>query len=253
MARRLTYGLALAALSIGLTGFTAPAAVAQTSAAPTMTVDEIIAKNYESKGGLEKWKSIQTQRMEGVAAAQGFELGMVVYGKRPNLGRQDLTIALPGQPPMTMVNVFDGQRAWMINPMTGSDAPQEMGGDEAATVRDQSDFDGALIDWKAKGHTIELVGRAVVGGKQTYQLKVTRKGQSTQQYFLDAETGVELKVTTEAATGAVETELSDYRAVEGILVPHMIRVMQGGGVQAELRISKVEFNVPLEDSLFKIR
>jgi hypothetical protein len=29
--------------------------------------------------------------------------------------------------------------------------------------------------------------------------------------------------------------------------------MQGGMVMAELRISKVEFNIPLEDALFKVR
>lgn len=253
MTRRFT--LAAAAFAVITAGFSTVAVRAQAPAqAPTQTIDEIVAKNYASKGGLEKWKSIQTQRMEGIASAQGFELGMVVYGKRPNMGRQDLTIALPGQPPMTMVNIFDGQKAWMINPMTGSDVPQEMSGPEAATVKDQSDFDGSLVDYKAKGHTVELVGTVAVGAKQAHHLKVTRKDQPIQHYFLDVDTGVELKVSTEIAGGpAVDTELSDYRTVEGVQVPHLIRVMQSGQVQAELRISKVEFNVPLDDALFKVR
>jgi hypothetical protein len=130
--------------------------------ASAQTVDEIVARNYASKGGLEKWKSIQTQRLTGAVSTQGIELGMVILGKRPNLGRQDLTIDM-GQGPMTMVNIFDGAKAWMINPMTGSDVPQEMGGPEGESVKDQSDFDGALIDYKAKGHTVELVGPATVG------------------------------------------------------------------------------------------
>lgn len=228
-------------------GFHVPEAAAQ-------TVDEIVAKNYASKGGLDKWKAIQTQRMEGVASAQGFELGMVVYGKRPNLGRQDLTIDV-GQGPMTMVNIFDGQTAWMINPMMGSDVPQEMSGPEADTVREQSDFDGSLVDYKAKGHTVELVGPATVGARKAHHLKVTRKDAPVQHYYIDVETGVELKVATEAAGAnpAVETEMSDYRSVDGVLVPHMIKVMQSGQVQAELRISKVEFNIPLDDALFKVR
>lgn len=245
MFRRTT--LALAAFAVFTVGVGVAPAFAQ-------TVDEILAKNYASKGGLEKWKSIQTQKMTGVASAQGFELGMVVYGKRPNLGRQDLTITIPGQPPVTMVNVFDGAKAWMINPMSGSDTPVEMSGPEADTVKEQSDFDGSLIDYKAKGHTIELVGTETLGTKKVHHLKVTRKGQPIQHYYLDAELGTEVKVTTEAGAGpSVETEMSEYRTIDGIQVPHLIRVMQGGQVQAELRISKVEFNVPLEDTLFKIK
>ena len=245
MFRRTT--LALAAFAVFTVAVGAAPAFAQ-------TVDEILAKNYASKGGLEKWKSIQTQKMTGVATAQGFELGMVVYGKRPNMGRQDLTIQIPGQPAMTMVNVFDGAKAWMINPMSGSDAPVEMSGPEAETVKEQSDFDGSLVDYKAKGHTVELVGAETLGTKKVHHLKVTRKGQPTQHYYLDAELGTEVKVTTEAGVGpAVETEMSEYRTVDGVQVPHLIRVMQGGQVQAELRITKVEFNVPLEDSLFKIK
>jgi outer membrane lipoprotein-sorting protein len=245
MVRRTT--LALAAFAV----FTVGVGVAQGFA---QTVDDVLAKNYASKGGLEKWKSIQTQKMTGIASAQGFELGMVVYGKRPNLGRQDLTIELPGQAPVTMINLFDGLKAWMINPMSGSDAPQEMSGAEADSVREQSDFDGSLVDYKAKGHTVELVGTETLGTKKVHHLKVTRKGEPIQHYYLDTETGVEIKVATEAGSGpATETELSEYRTVEGVQVPHMIRVMQGGQVQAELRITKVEFNVPLEDALFKIK
>lgn len=253
MIRRLP--AALAALAVALMSIHAPAAFAQAAAqAPAATVDDILAKYYASKGGLEKWRSIQTQRLEGVAVAQGFELGMVVYGKRPNLGRQDLTIEVPGQPAMTMVNVFDGQRAWMINPMTGLTTPQEMTGPEAATVKDQSDFDGALIDFKAKGHTVEVVGTVAVGARQAHHLRITRKDQPAQQYYLDVETGAELKIVTDVPGGLpIETELSDYREVEGVQVPFLVRVMQSGVVAAELRISKVEFNVPLDDALFRVR
>ena len=54
--------------------------------------------------------------MTGVAISQGFQLAMTVYAKRPNVSRQELTIEIPGQPVMTIVNLFDG-KGWMINPM----------------------------------------------------------------------------------------------------------------------------------------
>lgn len=222
--------------------------------AVAQTVDEVVAKNYASKGGLEKWKAIETQKMEGIAAVQGLELPMTIYGKRPNLGRQDIIIEVPGQQAMTMTNLFDGAKAWMVNPMTGSSTPTEMTGPDAEAIKDQSDFDGALIDYKAKGHTVELVGTETLGSKKVHHLKVTRKGQPTQHYYLDVDSGVELKISTEGgASPASDTELSDYRVVNGIQVPHQIKVMQGGMVQAEVRITKVEFNIPLEDAIFKVK
>jgi outer membrane lipoprotein-sorting protein len=248
MVRQVKFARALvAACVIVAAGTYAPEAAAQ-------TVDEIVAKNHASKGGLEKWKAIQTQRMEGIASAQGFELGMVVYGKRPNMGRQDLTIDV-GQGPMTMINLFDGEKAWMINPMMGSTTPQEMTGPEADSLKDQADFDGSLVDYKAKGHTIELVGTVDVGGKKAHHLKVTRKNLPIQHYYIDVENGVELKIATEAAGAApaTESEMSDYRSVGGVMVPHLIKVSQAGQLQAELRITKVEFNIPLDDALFKVK
>lgn len=241
MVRRKAFALGAAvALVFGLAG-----------SAAAQSLDDIVALNYKSKGG-DKWKTIQTQKMTGAVAAQGMEMGLTIYSKRPNLGRQEITLAAGGQN-VTMVTMFDGQKAWTINPMSGSDAPQEMAGPEADTVRDQSDFDGPLLDYKAKGHTAELVGPSTVAGKKAHHIKITRKDKVVVHYHIDAETGVELKVINEMPGGNVETELGDYKLVDGVNVPHSIKVMQGGMVMAELRIAKIEFNVPVNDALFKVK
>ncbi len=247
MRKRTVLALTTLALMVALV----PKAAAQ-APATALTVDEIVAKHLATKGGAEKWKSIQTQTMTGVAMAQGFELAMTAYAKRPNLSRQELTIEIPGQPLVQIVNLFDGTKAWMINPMTGSDAPQEMPGAESATAKAQSDFDGALIDYKTKGFTVELLATATVAGKQAHHLKVSRKDLPTQHVYLDPDTFVELRITTEGAN-ASETDLSDYKSVEGIMVPHAIKISQGGAVQAELKITKVTFNVAIDDALFRVK
>lgn len=234
-----------------------PAAVAQApqtaqTTLATLTMDEIVTRHLSTKGGMDKWKTIQTQKMTGVASAQGFELAMTVYGKRPNLSRQELTLEIPGQPVVTIVTLFDGTKAWTIDPTSGSDAPREAAQAETATAKVQSDFDGALLDYKAKGFTVALVGQVAVAGKQAYHLKVTRADVPTQNYFLDPETFVELKISVEGAN-ASDTELSDYRAIDGIMVPHAIKISQGGIAVADLKILKVEFNVPMDDALFRMK
>lgn len=251
--------LAAVAASLMMLAATGSDALAQTAAPaaaqPAPPLAEILAKYHASKGGLEKWKSLQTQKMTGTASAQGIDLAMVAYGKRPNLGRQELTLSIPGQGEMTIVNVFDGTKAWMINPMMGTDAPQEMPAGDAEAAKDQSDFDGSLIDYATKGFTVDVVGTETVAGKSVHHLKVTRPGRPTQHYYLDATNGTEVKISTEAGAGspATDAEMSDYRAVEGVMVPFAIKIMQAGQVQAELKITAIEFNVPLADTLFKVR
>jgi outer membrane lipoprotein-sorting protein len=190
--------------------------------------------------------------MTGVALSEGFELALTVYAKRPNVARQELVIEIPGQPPVTIVTVFDGAKAWMANPMTGNPAPVEMPASESATVKAQSDFDGALIDYQAKGYTVTLLDPAAVAGKKALHLRVSRADLPTQHIYLDPDTFVELRVTTEGAA-AGDTDLSDYKSIEGIMVPHSIKISQGGSVQAELKILRVEFNTPMDDALFRVK
>ncbi len=225
---------------------------AQSSASQSPTVDELVAKHLATKGGADKWNTIQSQKMTGVAISQGFQLAMTIYAKRPNLSRQELTIEIPGRPVTTIVNLFDGTKAWMINPMTGSPAPQAMPDAETATAKAQSDFDGALLDYRAKGYTVVVVDQARVAGRPTHHLKLTHATLPTQHVYLDPETFVEMRVSTEGPT-ASETDLSDYKSIDGIMVPHNLKISQNGVLQAELRITTVEFNTPLDEALFRIK
>lgn len=214
------------------------------------TVDEIVAKNLKAKGGAEKWKSVSSVRMTGRITLQGKELPMVVYAKRPNMSRQEFTIQ-----DRKIVQAFDGATPWMINPMTG-DTPQEIPGPQADLARSDADFDGALMDYKAKGHVVELVGKEKVGTADVYHLKITKKGGHVQDIYLDAESGIELKTTTEMPGGGMkqtlETEMSDYKAIDGIMIPHTIKQSLNGMPVAQMTIEKVEFNAPLDDALFRM-
>lgn len=229
--------------------------IAGTLAASTVyaqTVDEIVAKHYASRGGAAKWKTIQTQKISGTVAAGGVELAMTHYSKRPHLGRQELTVEIPGQGPIAITNIFDGTTAWTTNPMTGSTTPQPVTGREAEMMKEQSDFEGPLIEYKAKGHTVELVGAETLGTNKVHHLKVTRKGQPASHHYLDVETGVERQITNEGDANSI-VELSDYRAVDGVQVPFRIRVIQGGQVAAEVTVTSIAFNVPIDDSMFKVK
>lgn len=232
----------------------ASSAIAQT--APT--VDDLIAKNLKARGGEEKLRSLNSMRITGKVTLQGMELPMTVTAKRPHFMRQEMQIQ-----DKKVVTAYDGEKAWMINPMMGADAPQEVPGPQADMTRDQADFDGPFLDYKTKGHTIELVkGEAPDGsdkladGTRVYRLKVTRKSGRSQTISLDAESGIELRTAMQLEQGGqtfnLDTELSDYRSVDGVMVPHSVRNLMNGQPMLTMTVEKVEFNLPLEETLFRM-
>ena len=228
----------------------AAASLAIPTFAYAQTVDEIVAKNLQAKGGAEKLKSISSVKMTGKLTSQGRDVPMVVLTKRPNLLRQEITT--PGG---LAVNAFDGQTAWTLAP--GADVPREITGPQADAARSNTEFDGPLMDYAAKGHTVELVGKEMLGSADVYHLKLTRKGSAdAEHYFLDATTGLELKRTVQVEGGGMkqtlESELSDYKSVEGLMVPHTIKQSVGGMPVMQMTMEKVEFNLPIDDALFRM-
>jgi len=220
-------------------------------AAPALAqnIDQIVAAYEEARGGRGRWASIQTQRMTGTLYATGAELEITILNKRPNFVRQNVAFPVPGQGSVVITTAYDGKSAWTVNPMLGTSTPQALAGPEAAALIDQADFDGALFNYKARGHGVELVDTTTEDGRPIYHLQITRPDRATVHYYVDAETAVERRVTSDANPGSV-VELSDYRDVDGFQMPFLIRVRQDGVVQAEIVVAEFSFDVPIDDGVF---
>jgi hypothetical protein len=234
--------LTMAAMGLSILVLAAPAAA--------QDVDDAVALHLKARGGAEKWASIQSQRTTGTINAGGIELGMTLIVARPNMMRQDLVIEMPGQDPVSIHTAFDGTRAWAINPMSGSVEPQELSGPEAQSARDQADFDGPLIGYREKGHTVTLVGRETVAGRPALHLRIDRGSDPAIDYFIDAESGAELRLQVGGASGT-RVDFSDHRTIDGILVPHRISVLAPTG-PADIVVSSVEFNVETTPETFRL-
>ena len=217
-------------------------------AAEAQTLDEIIARNIKSKGGLEKIRATTSVKMTGKVAADGKDIVMTIWARRPNMMRREYTV--DGK---SVVNAFDGTTLWMS---AGTAPPQAMPGPQAAYAKQESEFDSVFVDYKEKGHAIEFLGKEKVNGKDAYRLKVQKKGGPPQDYFLDAETGLEIKISTNVdqggTPGAIVTEMSDYRDVDGRLVPFSTKQLVNGKVMASIALDWVEFNVPVDESVFSM-
>lgn len=216
--------------------------------ASAQTVDELVARNLASKGGLEQIRAVGSIRQTSEITTQGMVATMTVYAKRPNLMRQEMLMG--GQ---TVVNGFDGQTPWMINRMaTGSDEAVPVTGAQADMVRNQASFDGPLVDYRERGMQVELVGLEDLDGRPVHHLKLTNPQGEVQHIYLDGDTALESRIVSEGAAGRLEQVLSDYRQVNGMTLPFRIAMYTGAVLVGDMKVLTVEFNPELDDALFRM-
>jgi outer membrane lipoprotein-sorting protein len=231
---RLAVSFLIAAVAVA----TAPSVLAQ-------TVDEIIARNIQARGGAEKIKAVQSMKQTSHIKIQGMAATLTLYAKRPNLSRQEMSIA-----GATAIAAFDGQNAWGVNPMTGQTTPKALTGPAADQVRNQAAFDPPLLDYRAKGTKVEYVGTEPDGARSLIHLRITDKMGLVINCYLDSQTALEAKIVADGPTGQVETRLSDYRDVGGLKMPFAIRTTAAGVVVADVVVDTIEFDLPTPASLF---
>lgn len=221
--------------------------------AAAQTVDEVIAKNIEAHGGLAKLKAVNSLRMTGrIGLGQGLEAPLILEVQRPKNMRMEITVQ-----GMTVVQAYDGATGWQIVPFTGSTDPQPMSADELKDAEEQADMDGPLVDYKEKGHKVELEGKENVEGADCFKLKVTKKNGDVQYYFIDSDSHLELKIAGKRVVRGTETEfetsLGDYKEVDGYILAHAISVGAKGSPQRQnIIVEKVEINPAIDGARFKM-
>ena len=219
----------------------------------SQTVDEIIAKNAQARGGIEKLRAMKSLRITARRSQGSFRATFLLENKRSDKVREETSIQ-----GMTQVQAYDGKSAWQINPFGGRKDPELMSQDDTKALILDADPEGLLIDYKEKGHKAELIGHDPVEGTDCYKIKLTLKDGDIRYYYLDADSFLEIKIETQSnIRGAVQftdTMLGDYEQVDGIYFPFSIETGETGGTDQRLRLTveKIEVNAPLEDSLFSV-
>ena len=120
---------------------------------PALSLEELVARHIEARGGLEKLRAIQTMRLTGklVFAGGGFELAYSELLKRPGLARARYTAQ-----GLTAVQAWDGKEGWQIAPFQGRKDPERQSRDDSKGLIDDADIDGPL-----RGHTVERLNPGV--------------------------------------------------------------------------------------------
>lgn len=216
------------------------------------TVDSLIARHLEARGGVHRLEAIQTLSMSGRAiAGPGLE-ALVTREVRPP-GRIRTEFAHQG---VTAVYACDGSRCWYVAPMSGTFEPELMSPSDTSLAIEQADVLG-LSDWKAKGHRIEMMGKETIDGRETYKLKVTLSGGAVYTAYLDVESALLVRKERTRTLGdrtiEVETTFGDFRPVGGVVFPHSIRSSAKGQSESlEVIVEEIEINALIDDARFEM-
>jgi hypothetical protein len=237
-------------ISLIVAALSMPAIFAQGTNQPT--VDELVAKNIEAKGGATALNSLRTLRATGrLLVQQGeIEYGYAQIKKRPDEVRSEAS--LQG---MTQIQAYDGKEGWKVSPFFGRKDPERMSADDVKALLEDTEMGGPLADWKAKGSTVEYLGTEDVDGTPAHKLKVVRKNGDVSFVYLDPDHFLEIRIVTQrvrhGAHEEVETDLGDYEQVGGVFVPTSIQIgRKGANDKQQTIIDKLEPNVPVDDAIF---
>jgi len=215
------------------------------------TADELINKNIQAHGGLDKMKAMKSIKMTGkINLGQGMEAPFVYEKKRPDKIRIEFLIQ-----GMNNIQAFDGTTAWAQAPISGSKDPQKMNAEDTQDMIEQADFDGPLVDYKAKGNSVEYIGKEDVEGTSAHKIKVTLKNGQVRYLFVDPDSGLELKSTAvikrEGVEASVDTFFGDYKEVNGLIFPFSVE-QKVKDHSTQFMVEKVEVDANLDDSLFQM-
>lgn len=215
------------------------------------TADEIVDKYVKAIGGAENWRKVNSMTSEGNMTVNGTEVAVTATVLNGKGMRQNISVM-----GMTGYRIMTPTGGWNFMPFQGQQKPEPVTEETAKEDADQYDAQGSLVDYKTKGHTVELVGKEDIEGTDCHKLKITHKSGKTETMYIDPASFLAIRsVTKQKANGQetdVTTSLSNYKKLpEGILIPMSVSVPIAPGMNANFTITKVEVNKPVDESIFK--
>lgn len=223
-----------------------------TLAAAAQTADEVIQKYSAAMGGLDAFNKVTTVKMTGTVVAQGNEFPLTTQMVNNKAVRTDVDVQ--GQ---QIVNVYNNGTGWKINPYAGAESATEITGQELIDAKAQASIANHLMDYKNRGHKVEFAGQEDVEGVKCFKIKLTNKDDNkVSSYYISSSNYMLVKSVglrdIQGQQMEVETFYSDFKDINGLKFAMSRSQKMQGNVFQEVKLEKVELNVPVDESIFKM-
>jgi len=218
--------------------------------ANSQTADDIIQKYSKAMGGLTAFNAIKTMKMTGTVSTQGMDLPLTVQIINGKAVRNDVEVM--GQ---SVINSYKDGKGWKINPFAGAPTATDMTPEELVDFKSQAMISNQLMDYKTRGHKVELLGQEDVEGIKTNKIKLTNKDDNkVTTYFISVADNTLVKsIGSREIQGQqmdVETFFSDLKEFNGLKFPMIRNQKIQGQTFQEIKMSTVDFNVPIDEKIF---
>ncbi len=214
--------------------------------AKAQTADEIIAKYITAIGGADKWSKVQSIKIEGQVEVQGIAIPYTMQGIHMKGTRIDAEFQ--GN---KIIDIVTPDKGWSQNPLAGKASLDPISADELKSKVDDLDIQDAFLDYKAKGSSVEFLGKDEEDGNEYFKIKLTTKNSNEKTYFFDIKTSLIYKIEGIVKQQGQEIKSSvkylDYQTTDfGI----KMAFKQDQGMMMMVT-KKVTVNAPIDAAIFK--
>lgn len=211
-----------------------------------LTADKVIENYIEAIGGRKTLEAIESVKMKMVADAMGNKLEMTRIHKSPQ--KLNLQISMGGN--VMSEQIFDGENAKAMQ--MGQNLPLN---DEQKEALALEAFPFPELYFKQMKVTTELIGVEEVNGQKSYVVEVTNPSGKKYSMFFSADNNLLVRKaqtmeTPQGQSMTMNTDFLDYKEMDGIMVPQVIKIPLGPGFNAEAKLDTYEINGEVSDELF---
>jgi len=222
---------------------------------PKISVDEIMAKTIAAMGGEAALRKLSSRVMKFDLdfEQQGVKGYGTSYSKAPNMLSTETTLTALGKPIANIFEYFDGTSGGQ----TVSFAPEDVySGKRLEDIKLQNAFYG-LLDWKSGLKSSEVTGTDKVNGEDVYIVVLRPEKASEFTYYISTKSFLPLKRSSVLVSSTSEVTLpmsevySDYRSIDGAMIPFKVTSASPSMGDVVTYIREVKSNVEIKDSEFK--
>ncbi len=210
------------------------------------TADEIINKNIDAMGGMDKLNSINSIYEEDSNTIQGIKIPVKLWLVNKKCQRAEF--AFNG---MTGFSILRNDSGWNFSPFQGQTVPEPVTADEVKKGQEQLYVTDAFVNYKDKGYKVTYEGKDETEGSESYKIKVAISDSASETYFIDPDTYFVIQVKDKRTINGKVVEgtetRSDYKkTADGYIFP----MESNSSGQGELKSYVIKVNAPMDNKIF---
>lgn len=219
---------------------------AKPSNEPLPTVEQVLAKYTQAIGGEAAFKKLTSRVMKGSQiGADGNAMPFETYQVAPD----KLATIMTGKQGAMMTG-YNGTIGWQKGPR----GQRQMSGGQLEAMKLAADFYSDL-KLKESYPNLTVAGREKIGDRETYVLVSKPSATRTHKLYFDSQTGLLVRILdilhTMLAPVPTQQDFDDYREVDGVKMPFIIRLSPVQPQDAWTRkYAEIKHNVTVDEARF---